>query len=682
MRVFPRGTLLLCGLLPAFVWAQPALYLKSGRSIAPSFAAGTLARAASLPSDEAGHIILQFASQPGAAEIRELTARGALVLDYISDNAVLISTRKGLSTEGLNVVWSGRLRASDKLSSKLEYRSELVAVAEFHRDTPPERMRALVLEAGLAVRENPDLLAHQLLLQGDPNRLWQLADADEVAYVYPASSDLIAGVAVSPCAGPMTSAGHVGQYTARVGDGWDGPGRNAAALRYVLGALTAQMTPEDIRHEVLRAMHEWSRYVQVSFSEGGDPQAERTVAIMFARGDHGDGYPFDGPGGTLAHTFYPAPPNPESIAGDLHLDGDESWQIGRSRDLYSVVLHELGHALGLGHSDNPGAVMYPFYRLSDKLSDEDIQAIRELYAPQDDSAPPLTLSIQRPSTNGVTTEESAADVAGTVSGGTGSVAVSWISDSGTGQTSVAEGDGERQWDLGLVPLALGANRITVSAAAANGATVFSVVQIMRQQPAPPDPPSPDPPKPPVVQILNPSAGITRTLANAITLSGIAAHPSGIDRVEWREKRGVGGTALGTTNWSSGAVNLENGVNVFTVTAWSRVGTSASATIEVDFIVRPPTAPDASAPSLTITSPASTNVSTAGAVINVRGYAQDNVGVTQITWSTSTGASGKALGTGFFGPLEIPLLVGTNTIAIRAYDEAGNVSWRSITVTRR
>ena len=34
-------------------------------------------------------------------------------------------------------------------------------------------------------------------------------------------------------------------------------------------------------------------------------------------------------GGVLAHTFYPAAPNPEPIAGDMHLDNDENWNAGR-----------------------------------------------------------------------------------------------------------------------------------------------------------------------------------------------------------------------------------------------------------------------------------------------------------------------------------------------------------------
>ena len=80
------------------------------------------------------------------------------------------------------------------------------------------------------------------------------------------------------------------------------------------------------RSEIERALREWTRYANFTLSPGQQQGAERTFDILFARGAHGDGYPFDGAGGTLAHTFYPAPPNPEPIAGDLHLDADEPWQ--------------------------------------------------------------------------------------------------------------------------------------------------------------------------------------------------------------------------------------------------------------------------------------------------------------------------------------------------------------------
>ena len=45
-----------------------------------------------------------------------------------------------------------------------------------------------------------------------------------------------------------------------------------------------------------------------------------------------------------------------------------------------------GHALGLGHSDRPGAVMYPYYHLAAGLTDDDIAAIRDLYGSKSTTA--------------------------------------------------------------------------------------------------------------------------------------------------------------------------------------------------------------------------------------------------------------------------------------------------------
>ncbi|KFQ15077.1 Interstitial collagenase [Leptosomus discolor] len=151
-------------------------------------------------------------------------------------------------------------------------------------------------------------------------------------------------------------------------------------VTYRILNYTPDMLQADVEEAIAKAFQLWSSVTPLRFTRLYSGQAD--IMISFAAGFHGDFYSFDGPGGTLAHAYPPS----SGIGGDAHFDEDENWTkftTYSGYNLFLVAAHELGHSLGLGHSNVFGALMYPIYTASDsrdyRLPQDDIDGIQALY---------------------------------------------------------------------------------------------------------------------------------------------------------------------------------------------------------------------------------------------------------------------------------------------------------------
>ena len=312
MHILRAASLALC-LLAQCVFAQGSVRLKA-RTLPAARDGAAPSRAARTVLPGRAHFIVEFDSYPGPEVRQELARRGVRVLRYVPDTGLMVVSDRAADLGGLGAIWAGALEPRDKLSPLLDAEPAPAYLVIFHPDIAMDRARELAAERGFAVLENSGLRPGHLVVIGSAARLEDLASDDEVSYILPASADLAAGSPVVGCDGGIADAGLIGEY-AVAARGWSKDASGVAALKYVVESLPALGAPA--QSEIERAFREWARYANVSFAPGVSAADPRTIALLFAHGAHGDAYPFDGPGGVLAHTFYPAPPNAEPVAGDI-----------------------------------------------------------------------------------------------------------------------------------------------------------------------------------------------------------------------------------------------------------------------------------------------------------------------------------------------------------------------------
>uniref|UniRef100_A0A8C3IYE7 Peptidase metallopeptidase domain-containing protein n=1 Tax=Chrysemys picta bellii TaxID=8478 RepID=A0A8C3IYE7_CHRPI len=173
---------------------------------------------------------------------------------------------------------------------------------------------------------------------------------------------------------PRCGVPDIGQYVLTDGN----PKWERKDLTYRIVNYTPDMNSADVDKAIQKAFKVWSDVSPLTFKRIYDGNAD--IMMSFETGDHRDNSPFDGPDGLLAHAFQPG----NGIGGDVHFDEAESWTKGSNGyNLFLVAAHELGHALGLSHSTDPGALMYPTYSYTEpnefRLPQDDINGIQTVY---------------------------------------------------------------------------------------------------------------------------------------------------------------------------------------------------------------------------------------------------------------------------------------------------------------
>jgi hypothetical protein len=86
--------------------------------------------------------------------------------------------------------------------------------------------------------------------------------------------------------------------------------------------------------------------------------------------------------GQLGFAFLPPPLNGGTDAGDIFFNSKTTWNLtsGLGFDLATVAIHELGHALGMAHSQIQTAVMYGSYTgVKQTLTSDDAAGLAAIY---------------------------------------------------------------------------------------------------------------------------------------------------------------------------------------------------------------------------------------------------------------------------------------------------------------
>lgn len=338
-------------------------------------------------------VLLQFYDKLPQPD--QLLGSGIEPLHYVSPTTIAAKINQPIAPAmKMRIRWLGSLEAADKFSetarkalANINQKEHTLLVSGYPDVGADEAVRTITRLGG-DVSVQSYLPPHIQLVSGSANVFKQISNQSAFVWISKPPEAITSTTAVMHyCEGASTPYGKVADYVT-IGHGWDGPGLGVAALRYYFVNNTLDLPNNQAVDSLKQALFEWKKYAGIEFIPTHSANQSRSIDFSWHIGAQGP-ITFDGLGGMLAHAYSPSPPQLEPLAGNIYFDDDETWATGAignivqtsEKHLFTVGLHEIGHALGLDHSAVPNSVMQQFYEGPvTGLHADDIAAIQSLYA--------------------------------------------------------------------------------------------------------------------------------------------------------------------------------------------------------------------------------------------------------------------------------------------------------------
>ena len=158
----------------------------------------------------------------------------------------------------------------------------------------------------------------------------------------------------------------------------DGAALDGGHTSALFAHLDGQHPTDAWQREFARALQTWAQYIPVNFhlvADDGSPQG--TTGSVQGDPRFGDIRLSARTTEAIGFAWFPST---TTRGGDVTLSTAYPFELGDAYDLYSVLLHEAGHALGLAHSTDPNAVMVGDpSRVWTDLGSDDIAGIQAIY---------------------------------------------------------------------------------------------------------------------------------------------------------------------------------------------------------------------------------------------------------------------------------------------------------------